>query len=395
MLGVLPRSRLELTGCLSVTGAARRPRGGAGRGVTRSVLGASLGQDPLSLMPTLRANVPEVVLRVAHVVVTTNFAGTERYVCDVARLSAAYGHDVVVVGGDRSRMPVELGSSVPWHPAGDLGAAVLALRRLPRPDVVHAHLTSADTAAALITCLRGSLFVSTRHIAARRGSSAAGRLIAPVLRRRVDHQIAISDFVAAAVDGTSTVLRNGVPVQEARAALAGRTVLVCQRLEREKETAVALRGFAMSGLQHAGWRLLIAGRGAERGELEGLALRLGLQHAVEFLGFVDDVRALMLEADVLLATAPAEPLGLTVLEAMALGLPVVAAAGGGHLETVATVPGSMLVPPSDAPACSSALLALAGDRQAARGYGGRSQDEQRRSFDIRDHVRAVLSEYGR
>ena len=332
-------------------------------------------------------------MRITHVVVTGSFAGTERYVCDVARGSAVLGHAVAVVGGDPERMRSELGADVDWLPGADLGTALRSLRRLPRADVVHSHLTAADTAAALMGLLRPARHVSTRHIADRRGRSRAGALAAPWLRRAVDQQLAISDFVAAAVDGPSAVVRNAVRSERQQAPLTDRSVLVCQRLEPEKETAVALRAFAASGLATSGWRLVVAGEGAERPDLERLAGALRVAEDVDFLGFVADVRSLMLRSGVLLATATAEPLGLTVLEAMALGLPVVATASGGHLETVGTVPGAVLFPPGDADGAAAALRRLAQDPEATRAYGARGRGVQQERFDLEDHVRQVLRHY--
>ena len=63
-----------------------------------------------------------------------------------------------------------------------------------------------------------------------------------------------------------------------------------------------------------------------------LALNSGIASAVHFLGFRTDVPGLMDECGILLAPCPIEGLGLTVLEAMQSGLPVVAAHAGGHVE---------------------------------------------------------------
>src|SRR4051794_1252032 len=85
------------------------------------------------------------VVRITHVVVTDSFAGTERYVCEVARRQAERGHDVVVIGGSPDRMPGEL-ADVRWHAAASVGTAVRALLTGGRRDVVHTHLSAADVA---------------------------------------------------------------------------------------------------------------------------------------------------------------------------------------------------------------------------------------------------------
>src|SRR3954468_9692548 len=77
-------------------------------------------------------------LQIAHVVVTENFAGVERYVASVANRLASEA-DVRVIGGDPKRMPQEL-SACGWDPGGDVVTAARALRRLPARAVIHAHM---------------------------------------------------------------------------------------------------------------------------------------------------------------------------------------------------------------------------------------------------------------
>ena len=89
---------------------------------------------------------------------------------------------------------------------------------------------------------------------------------------------------------------------------------------------------------------------------------------------------LMRSASVLLAPCRVEGLGLTVLEAMAEALPIVAAGAGGHLETVGSVPGAALHPGGDADTAGSLLAALAVDPAARDAYGAALQRAQRERF---------------
>ncbi len=99
------------------------------------------------------------------------------------------------------------------------------------------------------------------------------------------------------------------------------------------------------------------------------------------------------EAAVVLAPARAEPLGLTVLEAMARGVPVVAAAGGGHLETLAGSP-HLLFEPGDHVSCAAALDRLI-EPHVRRETGLALQEAQRERFDLTVHVSALLRTYER
>ena len=82
----------------------------------------------------------------------------------------------------------------------------------------------------------------------------------------------------------------------------------------------------------------------------------------------------------LLAPCRVEGLGLTVLEAMAEALPVVAVGAGGHLETVGSVAGAALHPAGDSAAAATLLASLARDPQARDVYGSALQQAQRDRF---------------
>lgn len=332
-------------------------------------------------------------LSLVHLVATDSFAGTERYVSQVCGELADRGHRVVVIGGSSTLMRDACGGNVTWVPGSTARQAWRALSRIDRPDVVHAHLTSAEAAAAMAKLKSRSRLVVTRHIAARRGSSRLGALAAPFIRHSVDLQLAISQFVADRVDGSSQILTNGVPSQELRARDRGGPVLLCQRLEREKDGATALRAWAASGLWDSGRRLRIAGEGSERSAMESLANALGVRSSVDFLGFVVDVQSEMLTAGALLATAPAEPLGLTVLEAMALGLPVIACEGGGHVETVGVVDRQWLFPSGDHAACAALLDRLDESDANLDAYSDRLLTAQRELFELQDHVDRLVGLY--
>ena len=156
-------------------------------------------------------------------------------------------------------------------------------------------------------------------------------------------------------------------------------MLVVQRLEREKDTATAVKAWHRATLRHEGWTLQVLGAGAERGALEWLVRDLDLTASVELLGSVDDVAARLGTASLLLATAPAEPFGLAVVEAMAAGLPVLAADGGAHRETIGPASPGTLFAPGDASAAARILDELGADaeRRATLAAAGRARFEAR------------------
>ena len=335
-------------------------------------------------------------LRIVHVVCTDAFAGVERHVAALAAEQARAGHDVEVIGGH----PAIVGTVVDGHPVrhrngGTVVQALAALQRTAQPSVINAHMTSAELAALGSPAMWRVPVVSTRHFARPRGSRRLSRPVVRAASHRIAAQISVSQYVADHIDGSSTVIHPGVPTRADVAPLHTRepVVLMAQRLEPEKGTHLGIEAFAASTLPSLGWRLRIAGDGHLRQDLVELAAERGAGDVVEFLGQRRDVEALMDSASVLLAPGAEEGFGLTVLEAMAAGLPVVAAAGGGHLETVGRLPGAALFPPGDIATAARLLDRLAADERHRRTYGSALQELQRKHFTVPTQATATEAVY--
>ncbi|BDZ64519.1 hypothetical protein GCM10025877_14570 [Agromyces mangrovi Wang et al. 2018] len=355
----------------------------------------------LSLVEALgsRSDASSERLRIVHAIRSDGFSGVEQFVLRLARAQSAAGHQVLVVGGDPGRMrPALQGSGVAHVPAARTLDVTRALLRHARgADVVNTHMTAAEagTAAAFAMAPRSRrpAIVATRHFAKARGR--VGPLpIAAIVGARIDAQLSISDAVASAVDGESTVVHPGLDARaDVDADARERIVLIAQRLQPEKHTEVGIRAFAESGIAADGWRMQVAGTGPEREPLEQLAASLGIADAVEFLGFRSDLPELMDRAGLLVATCPFEHFGLTVLESMASGLPVVAAGAAGHLDMLAGLDERALFPPDDVAAAASALRSLAADPDGRARLGSAERERQRRDFTLRAQADATEDVY--
>jgi GT2 family glycosyltransferase/glycosyltransferase involved in cell wall biosynthesis len=346
---------------------------------------------PRPQVPALGA--PTAPLHIVHVVCTDNFAGVERYVATLAVEQAARGHDVHVIGGHHRFVPAALeGTAVSWEPCTSTGSALSALMRRRGLDLVHCHMTEAEAAGTAVSLVLRVPVVTTRHFAQSRGATTGGHLVAPFIARRMAAQIAISRFVADHVEGTCVVVPNGV----AEAPLGPRAepvVLVAQRLEAEKDTATALRAWAASGLAARGWRMEIAGTGDEEDTLRALAERLDITSTCRFLGFRDDVDECMARSRILLATSPGEPFGLSVVEAMARGVAVVATGTGAFAETVGSCADARLFSPGDAGGAATHLVALADDPKAADEYSSALRRLQQARFTVSETAKRTEAVY--
>ncbi|MHB1519130.1 MAG: glycosyltransferase family 4 protein [Acidimicrobiales bacterium] len=322
-------------------------------------------------------------MTVIQAVCTDAFAGVERYVSQVSNGLARRDHRVTVVGGNRDRMHDELDPEVHRVPARTLGGVAAALASRPTADIVHVHMTDAEVAAWIARPFQRSPVVATRHFAQTRGSSAHARALTRVTARALAVEIAISRFVAERIEGPSELLYNGV-ADRPQAPLTFPTVVMLQRLEAEKAPDVGLRAWAESGLGRSGWRLVVAGDGALGPALVDLARNLEVTSSVDFVGEVADTAGLLASSSMLLAPAPREPFGLSVVEAMSQGIPVVAAWSGGHVETIGEAGAGFA--PGDSSAAAGALATLAADHRLRSDTGARLRRRQRRLFTLEGHL---------
>ena len=253
-------------------------------------------------------------------------------------------------------------------------------------------MTNAEAIAVGTRRVHGACVVSTRHFAAPRGASRAGRLLAPWIAAGLAREIAVGNYAARNLERVpAATLLSGVRPSPCLWRVTSRVVLVLQRLDREKHTFTAVRAWQASGMAEDGWELRIVGDGDERESLERYVASQAIPR-VTFSGWTNNVPEELARAGMLIATRPDEPLGLGVLEAMAAGVPVVACGSGGHLETIGLVPCAPLFAPDDAGAAAAALRSLLADslRQHLSAGGRRVVAER---FTVERHVDRLISEY--
>ena len=184
----------------------------------------------------------------------------------------------------------------------------------------------------------------------------------------------------------TVVIPNAVPTDVPLAAHAERAdgaveLVTVGRLARPKDHATLLRGLAQAP---ARVRLTILGDGPLRPELQRLAAELGLGDRARFAGEVHDVAARLAAADGFVLASTSEGMPVSVLEAMAAGLPVVASAVGGVPELVADGATGRLVAPADPAGLAAVLAELAEGRElrARLGAAGRERVLARHSLAV-------------
>src|SRR5207247_1626000 len=132
--------------------------------------------------------------------------------------------------------------------------------------------------------------------------------------------------------------------------------VVAAHFTRAKGLDVLLEAWAKVKRVRPDVELVVLGDGQERGRLEARAKALGLSGSVRLEGWVDDAIRWIAGARLYVAPSRQDSFGIAVLEAMALGVPVVATAVGGHVELLGSRAREWLVPPEDAGALAEAAL---------------------------------------
>ncbi|MFW5869275.1 MAG: glycosyltransferase [Planctomycetota bacterium] len=230
--------------------------------------------------------------------------------------------------------------------------------------------------------------------------------------RRAEKVTAVCDFTRRALiekEGVPNkkieVIYNGVEMQrfdqieqaEARQqwALPDQTPVVVQvgNLRSVKDHPTALRAFAQTHRKVPESLLLLAGDGPDRRKLEALADELGIAKSVRFLGNVKEIPSLLTAADVMLMTSVSEAHSVSLLEAMASRLPIVATAVGGIPETVVDGQTGLLAARGDAGALAANLVRLLRDPAQRQGMGDAGFERCRRMFQREDMHRRYLEIY--
>lgn len=258
------------------------------------------------------------------------------------------------------------------------------LLRRERVDLIHAHQYTPFFYAQLGRLLhRRPSILFTEHGRhhpdfPRRKRILANRL---VLERR-DRVVGVGEAVRQALvqnEGIPSprvdVIYNGIDLapfangHEHRAlvrreiGIDGDAFLIIQvaRLDYLKDHATAIHTLDAVLRQQPKARLVLVGEGPERQALEALVRERHLDSHVLFLGLRSDVPRLLAGADAFLLTSISEGIPLTLIEAMAAGVPVVATQVGGVAEVLEDGQSGLLAPAKDASALADRLLRIAAD----------------------------------
>lgn len=363
---------------------------------------------------------------IAHVLYRLDTGGMERIVVSLINATRdRYRHAVIVLAGLgplrlEIEHSVEASLSLDKKPGKDWPCYLRlwrALRAL-KPDLVQTYNIGTLDFAPVVNLAHIRRLVHAEH--GRDASDPRGenvkyqrlrRWMAPFIDRFVvvspDLGAWLTDsvglqpskvtYIPNGIDAAAfAVVRDPPPPRRLMGDFApGDTVLIgnVARLDKVKDHAGLLVAFKLlrerSVREGTDCRLIIAGDGPQRADLERQIFKLGLTDMVRLLGNRVDIAELLAECDAFVLSSIAEGMPVTLLEAMAAGLPVVTTDVGGIASVVEAGVTGTLVPPANPEACADALLAYVADERLRRQHG----DAGRARIEARFSLRTMTSAY--
>lgn len=286
-------------------------------------------------------------MRIIHIITTIELGGAEKQLAIIAKAQVEFGHvvEVVYLKGDSHLADTLQQSGIKVHFSVAKAPWIYKLKALKKilkskPDVVHAHLPASEFIAAL-AILEIPLIIS-RHNTERLLSesfSFFSKLLARFIEYRATFCIAITDTVRNFMLNKGewrnpktifTVLYAFDPNLIPSPIIQNRTeptrFLTISRLVPQKDIPTLLRAYASFCNEDQHSELSIIGSGPEILKLQKLSQTLGIGKRISWLGKTAQTAQAIGQSDLFVLTSKYEGFGLVLLEAMALGRPILAAA---------------------------------------------------------------------
>jgi glycosyltransferase involved in cell wall biosynthesis len=344
--------------------------------------------------------------RVVHVVVGGEIGGAERMLVDLASSEASGAeHTVALLSPIESLARLLRGAGIRvvdrgrghdgalstlWRSLGPRDVAWVAdVFSRERAHVAHLHTFGSQVLGTRAARRTGARILRTEH-STRVYDDPSCWPFSRWSLARADACIAVSEHVRSVAlrrapwaASKIRVVPNGVDVERFAPGSDVHdgpfTFALIGRLEPRKGVDLALEALAAV----ADARVEIVGAGPSRGMLEARSRELGLVDRVRFHGHVDDVRPIVARADAALCSSRSEGLGVALLEAMAMGIPVVGFAVGGVPESVVDGETGLLAHAGNVTALSKRMREAVGARERMRTMGKAARARVVERFSLR------------
>jgi glycosyltransferase involved in cell wall biosynthesis len=281
-----------------------------------------------------------------------------------------------------------------------------------KPDVIHTHLHVLRYALPSMLLMKRAAMVHTVHNLAEREIEPRGRLIQRYALTHGVKPVAVAEEVAASIERLygirgCQVISNGIPTDlyanpqtprkewRAKEGFKDDDILfVCvARFWPQKNHALLLKSFARGPAADPRAHLVLVGEGDLRAELEEQARRLNVAGKVHFLGLRSDIPDALRAMDAFVLSSDYEGNPLSVMEAMASGLPIVSTAAGGVPNLFEAGKEGFLTPPGDLHGLAKSMNTLLKYQGVREFMGAATARRAKENFDVSNMVRAYEQVY--
>lgn len=354
--------------------------------------------------------------KVIQVLPDIGAGGAERLVLDIAKHLDKDQYDVMIVSlyskehcaeiyrdfGEKNGIEIRY---LDKKPGLDLSMAA-KLKKLfaqEKPDVVHSHLYAAIYSVwPAVRCGVKVRLHTVHNVAGKELPGSHQKLMRFAYRRGWSTPVAISDIIRDSICQTYGLslqsvprINNGVDTRR----FAGTPIphegvqFICvARFTMQKNHKLLLEAFSQAKKQVENIRLCLVGDGELRPQIEAQIHTLGLAEDVVLAGVSGDVERFLHESDAFVMSSDYEGLPLSVMEAMAAGLPIVSTRAGGVPNILEEGANAFMVEPGDAGALADRMCRIARSPEIRQAFGARSLALSA-AFDIREMVRQYETLY--
>jgi len=365
-------------------------------------------------------------IKVLHVIDSAGYGGGERYLLDLIRhASPDIFHQVIMPHGDGLENMLGGAAIVSGKNLNmDSRFSMVSIYKLASficqsgSVLVHSHGYRSNLYGRMTALLTGRIHLCTVHVSLfdyvdtpqwlRRSYLVMERLMAPASSRfiAISGSMAV-DAVRMGIKKEKIVrIPNGVDLgrfhpwddlREVRAELGipkeGPVIGTVGRMVTEKGQEYLIRALPMVKERFSDVICLFIGEGPLRDRLMSVAAELNVLDICRFAGVRGDIERIYPAMDLFVLPSLREPFGLSLLEAMACGIPVIATAAGGPLDFIESGRNGMLVPPGNPEALSQVMTHLLSHREIRDSVAREGNRTAREKFDVRKTVSRHESVY--
>lgn len=292
-------------------------------------------------------------------------------------------------------------------------ARLIAICRAVRPQLIHSHRYKENLLAALasLACGRPRLVTTVHGLSEGHNntfkSTLKGRVNRFLMRRAFDTTVCVSNDIASALAEKAGVPAHriitifngidthGIPPVNTKPRRDTITIGSAGRLFPVKDYSLMVDIARLTCEQRPAARFVLAGEGPEKGAILNKIKACGLDNRFALLGHVDDMQAFYAGLDIYINTSMHEGMPMTVLEAMARRIPVVAFAVGGLSEIISHAHDGYLIQNRDAQEFSQLLIDLIDDRDRLQIFGDNAGSTVHKRFSTTRMTESYCSTYTR